>query len=125
MQTDKAKARREKLRKFYKSSQWLKVRDYCLMRDKYLCRLCHDRPAEVVHHIKHLTEDNVDQWEIALNPDNLISICAACHFLEHKGEHAGGRQAREHDEPYPYRFDENGQLVIKELHGEPEGNRGI
>ena len=109
-QSDKINVRREKLQKFYKSKAWIKVRDYCMMRDKYLCRICHDRPAEVVHHIEHLTEDNVDRWEIALNPDNLISICAACHFEEHRGTHARGRV---NEENYPYTFDRNGMLIPK------------
>ena len=110
MQTDKIKARREKLKKFYNSKSWIKVRDYCMMRDRYLCRICHDRPAEVVHHVIHLTEDNVNQWEIALNPDNLISICATCHAEQHRGEHARGRVTQEE---YPYTFDKDGMLIPK------------
>ncbi|MCR4813286.1 MAG: HNH endonuclease [Lachnospiraceae bacterium] len=113
-----AKKRRAVLRKFYKSKQWISVRDYVLMRDKYLCTKC-DKPAEVVHHVIHLTENNVDTWEISLNPDNLVSLCAECHFNEHRGEHGKGRQAHEHDEPYPYTFDENGQIIPKPImHGE-------
>ena len=113
MQSDKIKARREKLRKFYKSKSWIEVRDFCMMRDKYLCRICGVRPAELVHHIKHLTEDNVEQWEIALNPDNLISICAACHHEEHRGEHARGRAKHEGEAVYPYTFDKDGMLILK------------
>ena len=88
-----AKDRRKTLSKFYKTNKWIKVREYVLMRDNYLCTKC-DKPAEVVHHIIHLTEDNLDTWEIALNPDNLISLCADCHFNEHRGEHGRGGQDR-------------------------------
>lgn len=111
--------RREALNMFYKSKEWRQVRKYCLMRDKYLCRICHNKPAEVVHHIKHLTEDNVNNPAISLNPDNLISICSACHFEEHRGEHSGGRKAHEDIDIPQYTFDENGQLIPKpEMHGE-------
>lgn len=109
----KDKDRRKKLDKFYKSKEWKQTRDYCLMRDAYLCKKC-GQPAEVVHHKKHLTEDNVDDVCISLNPENLISLCAACHFEEHRGEHAAGRKVREQEEEWPYTFDEKGQLIRKE-----------
>lgn len=113
------KERRKKLDAFYNSKEWKKTREYCLMRDKYLCRICRVKPAEVVHHIKHLTEDNVDDLTVSLNPDNLISLCSACHFEEHRGEHAGGRAAHESENMPQYTFDENGHIIPKPtMHGE-------
>ena len=104
----------KKLNAFYKSKIWRDTREYVLMRDNYICRNCAKKgliiPAEVVHHIKHLDELNVDDVTISLNPDNLISLCAECHFEEHRGEHCLGRQ---HEAEYGYCFDENGQLVPK------------
>lgn len=99
---------------FYKSQEWSKVRQYVLMRDKYKCQKC-NRPAQEVHHIKHLTPDNIwDPW-IALNPDNLISLCKACHFDQHKEDKAAGKKNYDKDRNADcnegYHFDENGMLV--------------
>ena len=103
------KHRRDIIGKFYKSRVWLKVRQTILMRDNYLCQHC-GKPATEVHHIKHLTEDNVNDPNISLNPDNLVSLCWVCHRREHKGEDGFGRIR---EEANPYKFDENGMLVLK------------
>ena len=79
------------------------------MRDNYLCQHC-GRAASDVHHIKHLTEDNVNDPNISLNPDNLVSLCWACHRREHRGDDGRGRMMQEQN---PYTFDENGMLVPK------------
>lgn len=101
--------RRKTIGKFYKSKAWSQVRENALMRDKYLCQNC-GRPAEVVHHIVHLTESNVDDVSVSLNLDNLRSLCADCHFKEHKGEHCRGRIVADSN---PYTFDEHGMLIPK------------
>lgn len=110
------KRRRKKLKSFYKSAKWQTARKNALMRDKYLCVLCAKEgkitPADVVHHIEHLTEENVDKPEIALNHENLISLCADHHSMVHKGEHAKGRIFQE-EHPYNYTFDANGMLIPK------------
>ena len=101
--------RREELGKFYKSAVWIKVRENALRRDNYLCTHC-GKPAEVVHHIEHLTPENVNDASVALNLENLKSLCAECHFEEHRGEHCRGRM---NEESNPYTFDENGMLIPK------------
>ena len=93
---------------FYNSKEWINTREYILRRDKYLCRC--GRPAEEVHHIIHLSPENINDPSITMNPANLISLCKACHFEEHKGEHARGRETGDN---YQYTFDENGMLVKK------------
>ena len=68
--------------RFYSSKEWLKIREYVLERDHYLCQ-CHKlwggkpcgRLATVVHHIKEL----VDYPELALDEKNLISLSWVCH----------------------------------------------
>lgn len=69
--------------KFYKSSAWEKKRLKILERDNYECQVCKEEggfaPATTVHHLKHL-EDRLD---LALDDDNLVSVCAACHNREH------------------------------------------
>ena len=99
---------RDFAKSFYNSKEWINTRDYVLRRDKYLCRC--GRPATEVHHIIHLSPQNIGDVTITMNPDNLISLCRDCHFEEHKGEHGKGRKTQE---DYNYTFDANGMLVPK------------
>ena len=101
--------RRQLLKQFYKSKQWQQTRDYILKRDNYLCCRC-NKPGEHVHHKKRLTPENVNNPAIALNPDNLETLCHACHDQEHASEHGRGRIIQEE---YEYTFDENGYLIPK------------
>jgi 5-methylcytosine-specific restriction protein A len=68
---------------FYKSAKWRKCRELVLVRDNYLCQPCLKNskltPANTVHHIISLEEAP----ELALDPDNLESICPSCHNKEH------------------------------------------
>lgn len=70
-------------KQFYNSAAWQKVREAALIRDHYLCQPCLRRerltPATTVHHIKPIETHP----ELALDPDNLESICPACHNREH------------------------------------------
>ena len=89
---------------FYHSPEWLRVREYVRMRDGYKCQKC-GLPVQEVHHKIHLTKSNIWDPKIALNPDNLISLCRECHFRQHEiddGRYAAGAG---------YMFDANGQLV--------------
>lgn len=100
---------REFSKAFYHSKEWEKTREYILMRDAYLCRRC-GAPATEVHHLIHIRPDNIWDPSITMNPDNLVSLCRACHFEAHRGEHGRGR---EREEEYGYEFDGNGMLVKK------------
>lgn len=72
---------------FYRSMAWRNVRGYVFIRDQMLCQDCLKKglytPAREVHHIIELTPDNITDPEIALNPDNLISLCRKCHYERH------------------------------------------
>ena len=99
---------------FYHSTEWKKVREFVLMRDRYKCTRC-SSPAEEVHHIIRLSPENIWDPKITLNPDNLISLCKDCHFEEHKVEKVTG-SLKAHGKEYGdcregYHFDENGMLV--------------
>lgn len=39
--------------------------------------------GEIVHHKNHITQDNIDDPEIALSWDNLELLCRDCHAGEH------------------------------------------
>lgn len=86
---------------FYNSASWKYTRKAVLKRDCFSCAWCGTR-AEEVHHIKELTAENINDINITLNPDNLISLCGECHKKVTKGSV---------DCKQDYYFDENGQLV--------------
>lgn len=88
----------KKTKAFYKSAAWLKCRKLVLKRDYYLCQPClRDgklTTADAVHHIKPLE----DYPELALDMDNLESICNSCHNKEHPEKGGGSKKepVREH-----------------------------
>lgn len=70
---------------FYRKPAWRKCRMIALERDNHLCQHClekHDifTPADVVHHIVYVETD----FTLALQLDNLISLCHACHNKVHE-----------------------------------------
>ena len=74
-------------KKFYRSAAWQNVRGYVFTRDAMLCQDCLKRgvytPAEEVHHIIELSPENIQDPDITLNPDNLVSLCRGCHHARH------------------------------------------
>ncbi len=82
---------------FYHSAPWLAVRSQALLRDHEICQVClaafragkmrRPRRATIVHHIIPRTQ----RPDLALDLDNLQSICAICHNQEHpeKGRKGG------------------------------------
>lgn len=68
---------------FYKSSAWRRKRRKILARDNYECQVCKQEgrynKGVVVHHIEHLE----DRKDLALEDDNLLTVCEACHNRLH------------------------------------------
>lgn len=91
-----------KLERFYKSDKWHFARDIVIARANGLCEKC-GAPGLEVHHIVHLTVDNVDDVSISINPANLIYLCRDCHNKEH------GRFTNKQE----YKFDDEGNVVKK------------
>lgn len=87
---------------FYDSRIWKDCRRAVLRRDLFTCRDCNARASEV-HHIIELTPDNISDPMIALNPDNLVSLCHACHDKITKGLTG--------DLPPEYLFNDKGEVV--------------
>lgn len=85
---------------FYDSARWKAKREAILRRDHYLCQECRKygkmRAAKEVHHIKHLE----DHPELALDNDNLVSLCHRCHNKMHPEKAVVSNMARER-----YRYD--------------------
>lgn len=94
-------------RQFYHTGAWINVRGYVFHRDQMLCQDCLKKglytPAEEVHHIVELTPSNINDPNIALNPDNLISLCRSCHAKRHERRVIMKR----------YTIDEDGKVTIK------------
>ena len=67
----------------YGTAKWKKFRKAILRRDGYQCQRCRRygrmRQAVEVHHIKHTDE----YPELAFDPDNVVSLCSACHRAQH------------------------------------------
>ncbi len=82
--------------KFYKTKAWHKVREIVMIRDGGMCQGqgCFN-PAEEVHHIIHLTEDNITDPYISLNPENLICLCRGCHQKAHARDRVHGLRKKE------------------------------
>lgn len=70
------------LASFYKSKRWQRCRDAVMSERHYICERC-GRPAVILHHKHYLTEGNVTDPDVALNPSNLECLCMRCHDLEH------------------------------------------
>ena len=89
-----------KLARFYRSDDWHLARAIKICSANGLCEKC-GAPGKEVHHIIHLTINNVDNHSISLNQDNLILLCNDCHNKEH---HRFGKKK-------VYKFDKDGNLV--------------
>ncbi|MCX7843245.1 MAG: HNH endonuclease [Clostridia bacterium] len=74
-------------RSFYDSSTWKKTQALYLSSQNYICEDC-GGVACIVHHIKHITPDNINDPDITLNWDNLKAVCTECHAIEHMGKDA-------------------------------------
>lgn len=93
---------KEWAKKFYQSNSWINTRDYIMSKHFYVCQKCHERPAEIVHHIIWLTPSNINDPNITLSEKNLIPVCRECHSLIHEGVSSTNEEVM---------FNANGELV--------------
>ena len=75
-------------RAFYDSPLWRHTRAAYL---KKVGRLCEDclkagiySPAIIVHHVQHLTPENISDPRITTGFANLKAVCRECHAKEHE-----------------------------------------
>ena len=81
------------LQTFYKSKEWQNLRR-CLILEHVnsdgdiICEHCHKpiiKPYDIIgHHKIYLTESNVNNYSISLNPDNIALVHFACHNKIHE-----------------------------------------
>ena len=73
---------------FYKSKAWQSCRASYLKQARGLCEVCLKRglytPADTVHHIKHITPQNIGDPSITLSFSNLMAVCRDCHAEQHR-----------------------------------------
>ena len=73
-------------KEFYNSKKWKRFRqayvDERIAIDGGLCEVCKRKYGKIVHHIKWLNDDNVNDVNISMNFDNLRYECQDCHNKE-------------------------------------------
>ena len=92
-------------RAFYSSAAWLKCRAAFIKYKRGLCERCLARglyvPGDTVHHIVHITPDNIGDPSVTLSFDNLRLLCRDCHAAEH------------HPDGLRYSFTPDGSILNK------------
>ena len=90
---------REFAKDFYQSKAWKDVRDFVFNRDFGICQVC-GKSAKIVHHVIWITEQNINDVNVTLNPINLILVCKFCHDRIHSSIEDNGIS-----------FDEQGNII--------------
>ena len=88
------------IRRFYRSDSWKIARAIKIASAAGICEMC-GKPGKEVHHIVHLTPENVTYPNVSLNQDNLMLLCTECHNKVH------GRFKTTSN----YEFDSDGNMV--------------
>lgn len=98
-------------RRFYRSSGWQECRRLVWERQHGLCADCMERgeftPIDEVHHLIELTESNVGNPSVSLDPDKCVGLCRNCHNRRHE------KGYKKLDQPTRVWFDEQGRPVRK------------
>ena len=99
---------------FYKSRAWQNARSFVLDRSHGLCERCLERggmrPADVVHHIVPLSEANIGDPKVSLDPGNLMALCHDCHTEVHQELGIGAMNGHPMEIPR-VGFDSEGNVV--------------
>lgn len=94
---NRRKMTREETEAFYNSPRWRRKQKAILRRDHYQCQLCKRygriSEASIVHHKLELAE----YPELAMDDDNLVSVCRKCHNKLHDEKGAKVQQKRRYN----------------------------
>lgn len=90
------------LNNFYQSQEWIIFRRSIIDERGVICSECEKKIIEDrdlhLHHIVELTEANINDNMIALNPDNVRIVCRDCHNKIHNRFGYGyGKRKRKYD----------------------------
>lgn len=76
------------LKSFYASEKWIKFRLSLIAERGSKCQHCGKiiiKSTDIIaHHIKELTPENVNDYNISLNPNNILLVHSDCHNFIHK-----------------------------------------
>ncbi len=89
------------INRFYRSDDWKRARAIKIALAGGLCQKCSSIGVEV-HHVIHITPQNVTDPNITLNQENLLLLCRECHNEEHN-----------RFKKTKQKFDKNGNLLEK------------
>lgn len=100
---------REQKVKFYKSSAWQSLRQQALERDHFECQACkregkvytdqHDQDKHKRLDVDH-KQEIYTRPELALELENLETLCVKCHNKKHKRFFYGGKKHQWNDEQW-------------------------
>lgn len=97
---------KEYAKRFYTGKEWKQISRLYMTSINYVCERC-GGVAEICHHKKYVTPQNINDHNITLNLDNLEGLCIDCHNKEHKRKYKSST-----NQPV---FDANGDMVgVKE-----------
>lgn len=111
--TDKYKSQRkpQEFDWFYRKPAWQRIRQMALSRDNGICQRCYKKniikKADVVHHIIYL----IDDFQKALDLNNLESLCHACHNAEHDEKATGIKSKWKKNIRRGLTFDDEGNII--------------
>ena len=111
---------KEWAKKFYKSKTWLRCREAYIVSVQGLCETCLEdgkhTSGYMLHHIIHLTPQNINDPNVTTNLVNLKYECKECHD-KHEGHGVGNGGTVTTD---GLKFNSKGELVqypsIKDRH---------
>lgn len=100
-------------KKFYRDKRWVKeVRPFVLKRDNYECQQCklegrvhvdsykvEGERKTIQLNVDHI-EELQDRPDLALDPDNLQTLCVRCHNKKHGRFHWRPRKPKWNDEAW-------------------------
>ncbi|HDV6014277.1 TPA: HNH endonuclease [Staphylococcus pseudintermedius] len=74
-------------KRFYKTSEWKGLRKQRLIKDNYECQWCKNKGKVVTNNdtrlIVHHKQEVKDRPDLALDIDNLVTVCFECHEKHH------------------------------------------
>lgn len=81
-------ARTPELQRFYASRRWRELRELLIIQRHGRCDRCgadYSTATEhlIAHHKEHLTDENLADPAVAVNPDNIEILCQKCHSHYH------------------------------------------
>ena len=69
-------------RGFYQSRAWRTTQAAYMASQHYVCERCGSL-ARIVHHVRHITPQNINDMAVTLDWANLEALCMECHNAEH------------------------------------------